>query len=416
MLHPLYWAALVPAACAGLLALQRWPRGRRAWLLMCSMAFLAAVQPDLWWLTILLTGLSWLAPLGGRRGAAVYAGLAVLTLVVMKLTGRAWPVGLSFVILQGIGYAADAAQNPSLRGSLPEVALYTLFFPKLSAGPVCRFDSFRAEADRACVSWAGLDKGLRRLAFGLGKKLLIADSLYPLATAAFAEAAHPFALAVSLAACPLYVYFDFSGCTDAALGVGQMLGMGLPENFDRPFCALSVREFWRRWHMSLSAFFRQRVYIPLGGSRRGRGRTLRNVAAVFLLMGLWHGFTWNYFFFGLWHAAFVMLEHARVLRPGEWPRPLAKLYALTVAGVGFGVFMASSVPVVIGNVDALQMLLLRFSPMALLSLLLAIVLAAREGKTRLPDWVERLLALMVLLLSWLQILGGDYMPMLYAQF
>lgn len=416
MLHPLYWAALVPAACAGLLALGRFPRGRRAWLLIYSAVFLAAVQPETWWLTLLLAVLAWLAPLAGRRGAAAYAGLAVLTLAAVKLTGRAWPVGLSFAALQGIAYAADAVRDGRQRGTLPEVLLFTLFFPKLSAGPVCRFDTFRAETEAARVTWDNLDRGLRRLAFGLGKKLLIADSLYPLATAAFGEAAHPLALVISLVVCPLYVYFDFSGCTDAALGVGQMLGLRLPENFDRPFAALSLRDFWRRWHMSLGAFFREQVYIPLGGSRRGRARTLRNVAAVFLLMGLWHGFTWNYLLFGLWHAAFMMLEHARVLRPGEWPRWAARLYTLAVVGVGFGIFMATNIPVVIGSFDALRMTVLRLTPAALLALLLAVLLLLRESAKPLPDWVSRLLALTVLLLAWLQLLGGDYMPMLYAQF
>lgn len=416
MLHPLYWAALVPAACAGLLALGRYPRWKKAWLLICSAVFLAAVQPETWWLTLLLTALAWLAPLDGRRGAAAYAGLAILTLAAVKLIGWAWPVGLSFVALGGIAYAADAARNPDKRASLTETALYMLFFPKLSAGPVCRFGDFRAEAEAACVTWDGLDRGLRRLAFGLGKKLLIADSLYPLATAAFGEAAHPLALLLSLVVCPLYVYFDFSGCTDAALGVGQMLGLRLPENFNRPFAALSLRDFWRRWHMSLGGFFREQVYIPLGGSRRGRARTLRNVAAVFLLMGLWHGFTWNYLLFGLWHAAFMMLEHAQVLRPGEWPRWTARLYTLAVMGVGLGIFMATRIPAVIGNCETLRTTALYLTPMALWALLLSFLLLWREGARPLPDWVSRLLALAVLLLSWLQLLGGDYMPMLYAQF
>ena len=289
MMHPLYLAFLVPLACAGAWALSRFPKGRQAWLMLLSVAFLLAVQPQWWWLTAALAVLAWVAPLAGRKGATAYAVLAVGTLFAVKATGQAWPMGLSFVVIQGIAYAVDAAKKPDDRGDLPGTLTYLLFFPKLSAGPISRFAAFRQELHGARVTWDGLERGLIRMACGLGKKLLIADSLYPLAMAAFGEAAYPLAWAASLLCCPLYVYFDFAGCTDVALGVGQMLGIALPENFDRPFHARSVRDFWRRWHMSLSGFFRDYVYIPLGGSRCGKWRKLRNVAVVFLLMGVWHG-------------------------------------------------------------------------------------------------------------------------------
>lgn len=416
-MHPLYLSLLVPVACVGAWALSRFPKGRMAWLLLLSAAFLLAVQPQWWWLTAVLAVLAWVAPLAGRKGAAVYAILAVGTLFAVKATGQAWPVGLSFVAIQGIAYVVDAEKCADNRGKLPETLTYLLFFPKLSAGPVSRFAAFRQTMHSARITWDGLEQGLIRMACGLGKKLLIADSLYPLAMAAFGEMAHPLAWAASLLCCPLYVYFDFAGCTDVALGVGQLMGIALPENFNRPFLALSVRDFWRRWHMSLSGFFRDYVYIPLGGSRCGRMRRLRNVATVFLLMGVWHGFTWNYLLFGVWHAGLMMLEHGGVLRPERWRPSLARLYTLAVVSVGFVIFMAPGVPALSLTYEALRQAMAVITPSGLVAFAFATALLVGEGHVaRQPLWLMRPLALALLVLSWMQLLSGGYMPMLYAQF
>ncbi len=416
MMHPLYLSLMVPLSCLGALALRRFPKGRQAWLLLISGAFLVGVQPETWWLTAALAVLAWLAPWLGKPGAGAYAVVAVGTLIGVRSMGQVWPVGLSYVALQGIAYAVDAVGTREKRGSLPETLTYLLFFPKLSAGPVCRFEAFRQELRRARITWKNLETGLIRMACGLGKKLLIADSLHPLALAAFGETAHPLAWLLSLVACPLVVYFDFAGCTDVALGVGRMLGLRLPENFDRPFRALSLRAFWRRWHMSLSAFFRDYVYIPLGGSRCGRARRLLNVAAVFLLMGAWHGFTGSYLFFGAWHAALMVLEHAGVLRPENWPRPLARLYTLAAVSVGFVIFMADGMPGWSVTQEALRLTVLQLTPGALLAFAAGMALLWREGRHSLPAWLMRLTALVLLALAWMQLLSGGYMPMLYAQF
>lgn len=414
MLNPLYWSFLLPAALAGFWACRRWPRVQLWWLLLCSGTFLVWMQP-LWWpLTLGLMLLAWLAP-RFRHGAAAFAALAVAVLAGMKLSGQAWPMGLSFVILQCIAYAADAARDASLRGSLPETLLYAGFFPKLSAGPVCRFGAFRQELRTAALSADNLEQGLLRLSTGLGKKLLLADSLHPIAMAVFNGEAHPLALALSLVCCPLYVYFDFSGCTDMALGAARLFGIALPENFNRPFRAASIRDFWRRWHMSLSGFLRDYVYIPLGGSRRGKNRTLLNVTIVFLLMGLWHGLTWGYLLFGLWHALFMVLEHAGLLRPAAWKRPLARLYTLAVVSLGFVIFMATGLPQLSFTYAAWQMALLPLSPMAVLAVIAALILLLCEGRA-LPLPLRRLLALALLALCWAHMAAGGYMPMLYAQF
>ena len=417
MMHPLYLAIVAPLALLEALATARLPRLKRAWLLLVSAAFLLWVQPQTWWLTLLLAALAWAAPWLGLKGAAAYAVLAVGVLFAVKGLGMPWPVGLSFVAIQGVAYAVDAARDGTARGTLPEALTYLLFFPKMSAGPVARFAPFREELRAARVGWDGLEKGLIRLAVGLGKKLLIADSLYPLATAAFGGAAHPLAWGLALLVCPMYVYFDFAGCTDAALGMAQMLGLTLPENFDRPFHARSLRDFWRRWHMSLSGFFRDYVYIPLGGSRCGTWRKLRNVAVVFLLMGVWHGFTWGYLLFGAWHALLMVLEHGGVLRPDAWRPWLARLYTLAVVSVGFVIFMAAGTPGLSVTHDALRQAVAAITPGGLVAFAFATALLIGEGHAaRQPAWLMRPLALLLLVLSWMQLLAGGYMPMLYAQF
>lgn len=415
MLSPLYWSILVPAALAGFFACRRRPVLRRGWLLACSGAFLWAVQPAWWWLTLLLVLLAWMAPRAGKRGAAAYAALAAAVLVGMKLSGQTWPMGLSFVILQCVAYAVDAARDERFRGTLDEVALYAGFFPKLSAGPVCRFGPFREQVNAAGVTADGLEEGLLRLSGGMAKKLLVADSLYPAAMAAFGGERHPLALALSLLCCSLYVYFDFSGCTDMALGVARMMGITLPENFRQPFRALSVRDFWRRWHMSLSGFLRDYVYIPLGGSRKGKTRTMLNLTAVFLLMGLWHGLTWNYLLFGVWHALFMVLERSGVLRPEEWRKPAAWAYTRTVTAIGFVIFMATGIPQLSLSYSAWQAAVLPLSPGAMLAALAAAVLLICEGR-KLPAPLHRLLALVLLAACWAHMAAGGYMPMLYAQF
>ena len=416
MLHPLYLSLLVPAACAGLFALGHFPRLKQLCLLACSVLFLWAVEPEHWWLLLALTALAWLAPVAGRTGAALYAALAVGTLAAVKLTVRAWPVGLSFVTLQGIAYAVDASRNEACRGTLPQVMHYTLFFPKVSAGPICRFGVFREEAEKARISWEGMESGLIRLTFGLGKKLLIADNLYPMAMAGFTAGGHPLGWALSFLCCTLYVYFDFSGCTDISLGVGRMLGMHLPENFDQPLRATSLRAFWRKWHMSLSGFLRDYVYIPLGGNRGSKTRTLFHVLIVFLLMGLWHDFTWSYLLFGLWHALFMMLEHAGLLSPMRWKAQLAQLYTLLVVAVGFVIFMAPAIPSISLDAASLRQTIMTLSPTAIIVLAAAVLLLIHERKKPLPIGAARLLSLALLAVCWSHLLAGSYVPMLYAQF
>ena len=417
MLRPLYWALLVPLALLGTALTQKKPLLARLWLLAVSLLFLWWAQPALWPLTLLMALLAWALPRWGRRGAAWYAALAVLLLAGLKIGRVPWPMGLSFVLLQGIAYGMDVTGGKTAPGTLTDTLTYLTFFPKLPAGPLARFDSFRES--RVRLGAENLERGMTLMIAGLGRKLLLADNLRPLAMAAFSGDAHPLAWALSLAGCGLYVYHDFAGATEMARGVALMLGIGLPENFDRPFSALSLRDFWRRWHMSLSGFLRDYLYIPLGGSRKGMPRTLLNLMAVFLVMGLWHGFTWPFLVFGLWHGALVALEHAGVIRPSRWPRILARVYTLAAVLMGFLVFMAPDMGRLFGGVSvsfaARQQVFALLSPLSLGALGLGAALPWLP-RVSCPAWLRRLGLLLLLILCYAHLFAAGYAPLLYAQF
>ena len=419
MLRPLYWSVLVPLALAGLLPARRWPRFARWWLLLLSGEFLLLSQPTLWPLTLVMALLAWALPRLGRKAALGYVALSLTTLVVLKLLRVDWPTGLSFVLLQGVAYGLDVTSGKAAPGRLSETMTYLLFFPKLSAGPLAKFGDFREELRSASLRGDTLERGLTLAIVGLGRKLLIADNLRPLALAAFADNPHPLAWLLSLATCALYVYHDFMGATDMARGVALMLGVSLPENFNRPFSALSLRDFWRRWHMSLSGFLREYLYIPLGGSRRGRGRTVVNLLVVFLAMGLWHGFTVPFLLFGLWHGVLMALEHSGVLKPALWPRWLARLYTLAVVFVSFVIFVAPDAASLLRGFSltyaAWQDIRLLLSPLAIMTLALGIALPCLP-RLSCPAWARRAALLLLLAACYAHLLATGFAPLLYAQF
>ena len=244
--------------------------------------------------------------------------------------GIALPIGVSFYVFQCVSYLADVRRGdvPAER-SLPAFALYVSLFPQLIAGPIVRYRTVRAEMRDRTARADAVAEGLRRFGQGLAKKVLLADTLAKAADAAFLTGAAtgaadpavvPCAVAWAGALCyALQIYYDFSGYSDMAIGLGRVFNFRFLENFDHPYGATSVREFWRRWHLSLSSWFRDYLYIPLGGSRRGAARTYLNLVIVFALCGLWHGASWCFVVWGLWHGAGLVAE--RVLLRKRPPHP-----------------------------------------------------------------------------------------------
>ena len=267
--------------------------------------------------TSVLTVLN-LAVLSGFR----YAGFAAQTLNavapgLLPALSPVLPLGISFYVLTAIGYCADVAAGRAEPEKSPlRFAVFLAFFGHGTSGPIVRYGQQasqldpcgaerRVTADRFCY-------GIKRLVLGLAKKALIADQLaliYARVTAVPAATLPAPILVLGYTAFMMQLYFDFSGYSDMAIGIGEFFGITLPENFDYPYLACSIGEYWRRWHISLSGWFRDYVYIPLGGSRCRLRRTCLNLLIVFALAGLWHGTAWKYLAFGLVHGALLCLEH-----------------------------------------------------------------------------------------------------------
>jgi alginate O-acetyltransferase complex protein AlgI len=232
----------------------------------------------------------------------------------------ALPIGVSFFTFEKISYVVDVWRGDvAPRRDPTDVLLFVSLFPRSIAGPIVRLREIQQDLHTPRPRAAEASDGAIRFAHGLAKKVLIADQLAPIADAAFASAHSGDGLSTSAAwlgalAYTLQLYYDFSGYSDMAIGIAKMLGFHLPENFDRPYSSHSITEFWRRWHMTLSRWFRDYVYISLGGNRRGANATYRNLIVVFALTGLWHGAAWSFVLWGLYHGAWLLIERATGLR------------------------------------------------------------------------------------------------------
>lgn len=326
----------------------------------------------------------------GVLGLFKYAGFLAHTLngalpgAPLPEVKLALPLGISFFTFQLISYVADVhARRIEAERGLARFAAYILMFPHLIAGPIVRFSAIRAElhADRRRTGRLGL--GLQYFIVGLSQKVLVANTVAPLANHAFAagHAPDPATAWLGALAYALQIYFDFGGYSNMAIGLAFMLGFTFPKNFDHPYASASITEFWRRWHISLSSWFRDYVYIPLGGNRRGLALTLRNLLIVFLLTGLWHGAAWTFVAWGLYHGAFLILERFGLSRAlARAPRAVGQAYALLVVLAGWVLFRAETLPQALAYLRAMADLRhLAAPPVATQVLLDAPVVAALVG-------------------------------------
>ncbi|MGE0001812.1 MAG: MBOAT family protein [Fimbriimonadaceae bacterium] len=248
-----------------------------------------------------------------KYGGFVLANLKATGLEVSIATGLALPVGISFFTFKALSFVVGVRRGTvEAVPTLGRYALFVCFFPPLVAGPIMRPEALIPQLGKEFrFDPTNFVMGLRWMLWGFFKKLAVADVVAPFVDRAYAPGASPPGPVVAAATVlfALQIYCDFSGYTDIAVGAARMLGIELTRNFDRPYFARSLGEFWRRWHISLSTWFRDYVYIPLGGSKHGRHRTALNLLVTFGLSGLWHGAGWNFLFWGLWHGAWVALEH-----------------------------------------------------------------------------------------------------------
>ena len=402
---------------------------------LCGLAIDRAEEPRRRKLWLTISVVISLALLGLFKYAdffiASFNAAAGVSLPLLKL---ALPVGISFYTFQCLSYTIDV-----YRGSVPAqknliaFGAYVALFPQLIAGPIVRYADIARELEHRSHSWEDGSLGLRRFLTGLGKKVILADNL-ALFIKLFRESGEPSVLFYWMYAIAftLNIYFDFSGYSDMAIGLGRIFGFRFMENFNYPYLSGSVTEFWRRWHMSLGSWFRDYVYIPLGGSRVSRGRWVRNILAVWMLTGLWHGAAWNFVLWGLFFAALLLME--------KWVPALQKLpgflrhgYVLLAVVLSFVLFNAESLRQAGGDFAALfgfgGLPLVTAETLYYLRSYAVLFAVACFGATPLPKmaakwtentWFGRVLEPIflvgLLLISTAYLVDGSFSPFLYFRF
>ena len=272
----------------------------------------------------------------------VTANLHALIPAVPELT-ILLPIGISFYTFQAMSYVIDVYRgDAAVERSFLHVALYVVLFPQLVAGPIVRYSTVAEEIRCRREGADDMAEGLQRFLFGLAKKVLLANQMGLIADAAFSQTAPRLSMGLAwlgVIGYTLQIYFDFSGYSDMAIGLGRVFGFHFLENFNYPYVSRSVTEFWRRWHISLSTWFREYLYIPLGGNRCSRAKWMRNLFLVWAATGIWHGASWNYLLWGLYFFALLMLEKLFLLsRLEQAPRVLQHLYTMFLVVVSWAIF------------------------------------------------------------------------------
>jgi alginate O-acetyltransferase complex protein AlgI len=259
------------------------------------------------------------------------------------------PIGISFFTFQALSYVIDVhrGQAPVQRNPL-DLALYISLFPQLIAGPIVRYGGIAGQLRERTIDAQGFAQGVERFTIGLAKKMMVANPAGAIADSVFALTAQDLSSPVAwlgLACYTIQIYFDFSGYSDMAIGLGRMFGFRFPENFNYPYISLSITEFWRRWHISLSSWFRDYLYIPLGGNRVSLGRTYANLLIVFVLCGFWHGASWNFLIWGLAHGALLVIERSGLSSIlDKLPAVIRRVYVLLTVMIAWVFFRAETLP------------------------------------------------------------------------
>lgn len=349
----------------------------------------------------------------------------------------ALPLGVSFFVFQGISYIMDVYRGTiPATSSLLNFGTYKALFPQLIAGPIVRYKEVAKELVDRRMEVDTFHAGMSRFVIGFCKKVLLADTFAVTADAIFglpvgelsASSAWLGALCYSL-----QIYFDFSAYSDMAIGMALMMGFKFPENFNYPYVATSVQDFWRRWHITLSSWFRDYVYISLGGNRKGARRTYVNLFIVFALTGLWHGASWTFVVWGLWHGAFMVFERATRFDSLPIPALMRRIYMLLIVLIGWVLFRATSFEHAIGFLGAMaglgvdggapRMFGEYFSPALGLAMAAGLFGAApvyrwadARLRGRVADIVWFLAGSLLFAFAAMKTLSGAYSPFLYFRF
>ncbi len=361
--------------------------------------------------------------------------LAALTGLPLSITAPSLPLGISFYTFQAASYLIDLYRGQATpQKRIVDFGLYITLFAQLVAGPIVRYPEVAPQLTARRIDCNGFAEGVRRFLLGLGKKVLLANNLGAIWETVHAAPVGDLSMVsawVGLLAFALQLYFDFSGYSDMAVGIGKLLGFTLPENFQYPYLADSISAFWRRWHMTLGQWFRTYLYIPLGGSRAGRLRLVRNLLLVWVCTGLWHGAAWNFALWGLYYGCLLILEKlwlGRIL--ARLPGIVRHGYTLLAVGIGWVLFACTGPGEIPGFLEALFCpnghVVVGFSK-KMIAYLMVGVLAATPVPTQLAGRVSRRFPRLetpmaaalygsVTVLAIAGLVGATYQPFLYFRF
>ena len=348
------------------------------------------------------------------------------------------PIGISFYTFQMISYIIDVYKGEAkAQKSLLKLATYVALFPQLIAGPIVRYTTIASELDERQHTIEKFSLGVRRFVIGLSKKILIANVLGDLINVFGATSEKTvifywmYAIAVTL-----QIYFDFSGYSDMAIGLGKMLGFSFPENFNYPYISKSVTEFWRRWHITLGTWFKDYVYIPLGGNRVSKIKWIRNIFIVWFLTGLWHGASWNFIIWGVLYGVLLMIEKLGLLKRLEKiPALFSRVYVMFVVIVGFVIFSSTDLNIALNNIlgmfeiGAISIInhdtiyyLLNYLPIFILGIMFStpivknIVVKIKKKVPTLINFLEPITLGILLIVCVSFLVDGSFNPFLYFRF
>ncbi len=350
--------------------------------------------------------------------------------------GLSLPIGISFYTFQTMSYPIDVYRGDAgVQKNFVKFGTFVALFPQLIAGPIVRYKDIADQLDEREHKLDKFASGVERFVIGLGKKVLIANNIGMLWDAYAASPAAELSFVGAWMAClafSMQIYFDFSGYSDMAIGLGRMLGFEFLENFNYPYISKSVTEFWRRWHMSLGTWFRDYVYIPLGGNRHGVYRQLLNILIVWALTGFWHGASWTFLFWGVYYAFFLILEKLFLLKWLKKVPWLGHVYTLIVAFSGWVIFQQTSMSQTMvfframygfgqaGFVTSTDLYYLANFAVLLVIALFACLPAGKKLFLRLPEKLRNALSpvliVLVLVISTAYLVDSSYNPFLYFRF
>lgn len=345
------------------------------------------------------------------------------------------PIGISFYTFQILSYVIDLyKQEISLQKNYFYLTLYVSFFPQLIAGPIVRYQTVEYEINMREEKFSDVIYGMRRFIIGLSKKVIIANNVGAISNLIYNGDVKIYGTQfywLAAIAYALQIYFDFSGYSDMAIGLGRMFGFNFLENFNYPYISTSITEFWRRWHISLSSWFRDYVYIPLGGNRVKKTRWLFNIFVVWALTGFWHGAEWNFIAWGIYYAVLLIVEKLFLMKIlDRLPKILCWLYSMIIVLVGWVIFnltdpaliirairqmfsfnYTNTLIAVINNVDVLYALV--YVPLGIICM---IPWKDKISISKVPNWLINFMYLVLFLICIIYIIGSTYNPFIYFRF